>query len=134
MKYMLDTNICIYAIANRSMAIVEKLRELNQHDISVSVIVASELAYGVAKSRWYAKNRDTLNVFLSSLKVESMSDEVMWHYASLRFHLERIGKRIGDNDQWIAAHALATDSILVTNNLDEFERVPGLIAVNWVQS
>jgi tRNA(fMet)-specific endonuclease VapC len=132
MKYMLDTNICIYAIANRSMAIVQKLRQMDQHDISVSVIVASELTYGVAKSRWYEKNRETLNVFLSSLKVEAMGDDVMWHYARLRLHLESTGKRIGDNDQWIAAHALATDSILVTNNLGEFERVPGLIAENWV--
>ncbi len=132
MKYMLDTNICIYVIANRSMEVVKKFRQMDKDEISVSVIVASELAYGVAKSRLYEKNKDTLEVFLSSLSVEAMPDSVMWHYASLRKHLEAAGKVIGENDQWIAAHALATDSVLVTNNLREFERVPGLRLENWV--
>ena len=132
MKYMLDTNICIYVIANRSMEVVKKFRQMDKDEISVSVIVASELAYGVAKSRLYEKNKDTLEVFLSSLSVEAMPDSVMWHYASLRKHLESAGKVIGENDQWIAAHALATDSVLVTNNLREFERVPSLRLENWV--
>ena len=132
MKYMLDTNICIYVIANRSMEVVKKFRQMDKNEISVSVIVASELAYGVARSRLYEKNKDTLEVFLSSLSVEAMRDSVMWHYASLRKHLEGAGKVIGENDQWIAAHALATDSVLVTNNLREFERVPGLRLENWV--
>ena len=105
---------------------------MDKDEISVSVIVASELAYGVAKSRLYEKNKDTLEVFLSSLSVEAMPDSVMWHYASLRKHLESAGKVIGENDQWIAAHALATDSVLVTNNLREFERVPSLRLENWV--
>jgi tRNA(fMet)-specific endonuclease VapC len=129
---MLDTNICVYVIANRSLAVVKKFRQMEGHAISVSVIVASELAYGVAKSKWFEKNKDTLDLFLSSLSVEPMTDAVMWHYASLRHHLQRTGNLIGENDQWIAAHALATNSVLVTNNLSEFARVPGLILENWV--
>ncbi len=132
MKYMLDTNICIYVIANRSLGVVKKFRQMDKDEISVSVIVASELAYGVAKSRLFEKNKDTLDLFLSSLTVEAMTDAVMWHYASLRHHLERAGTVIGENDQWIAAHALATDSVLVTNNRREFERVAGLRLENWV--
>lgn len=132
MKYMLDTNICIYVIANRSLDVVKKFRKMEKHEISVSVIVASELAYGVAKSRFAEKNKETLALFLSSLNVEPMDDRVMWHYAELRNQLERAGKVIGENDQWIAAHALATDAVLVTNNLREFARVKGLATENWV--
>lgn len=132
MKYMLDTNICIYVIANRSFQVVKKFRQMDTDEISVSVIVASELAYGVAKSRLYEKNKETLALFLSSLSVEPMDDSVMWHYASLRNELERAGNVIGENDQWIAAHALATGAVLVTNNRKEFDRVPGLSVENWV--
>lgn len=132
MKYMLDTNICIYVIANRSIELVKKFRQMDKDDICVSVVVASELAYGVTKSRLLEKNRATLDLFLSSLTVQAMTDSVMWHYADLRCRLERDGKAIGENDQWIAAHALATDSILVTNNRNEFDRVRGLRVENWV--
>lgn len=132
MKYMLDTNICIYVIANRSIELVKKFRQMDKDDICVSVVVASELAYGVTKSRLLEKNRATLDLFLSSLTVRAMTDSVMWHYADLRCRLEREGKVIGENDQWIAAHALATDAILVTNNRNEFDRVQGLRVENWV--
>jgi tRNA(fMet)-specific endonuclease VapC len=131
-KYMLDTNICIYVITNRSLEVVKKFRQMDKDEISVSVIVASELAYGVAKSRLHEKNKETLELFLSSLSVEPMTDSVMWHYASLRHQLERAGTVIGENDQWIAAHALASNSVLVTNNMREFERVAGLTLENWV--
>jgi tRNA(fMet)-specific endonuclease VapC len=129
---MLDTNICIYIIANRSLNVVRKLREMAEHEISVSVIVAAELAYGVTKHQRFEKNKDTLELFLSSLSVEPMTEEVMWHYARLRHHLQSQGKLIGENDQWIAAHALATNAVLVTNNLSEFDRVPALPLENWV--
>lgn len=132
MKYMLDTNICIYVIANRSLEVVKKFRKMDKDQISVSVIVASELAYGIAKSRLYEQNKETLELFLSSLSVEPMADSVMWHYASLRTQLERAGTVIGENDQWIAAHALATNSVLVSNNMRKFERVAGLTLENWV--
>ena len=132
MKYMLDTNICIYLIANRSRALVQKFRQMGKNNISVSVIVASELAYGVAKSQWHEKNKRALDLFLSHLTVTTINDSVMWHYANLRCHLERTGRIIGENDQWIAAHALAENAVLVTNNTKEFDRVPGLHIENWV--
>ena len=132
MKYMLDTNICIYVIANRSLELVKKFREKDSDGIGVSVIVASELAYGVTKSRMVEKNRATLDVFLNSLNVQAMTDTVIWHYADLRCKLERQGNIIGENDQWIAAHALASNAILVTNNRKEFDRVDGLRVENWV--
>ena len=132
MKYMLDTNICIYVITNRALQVVQKFRQMDNDDISVSVVVASELAYGVAKSRLHEKNKETLYLFLSSLQIDAMPEAVMWHYAALRNHLERAGTLIGENDQWIAAHALANEAVLVTNNTREFARVPGLRLENWV--
>ena len=111
---------------------VSKFREKDQDGIGVSVIVASELAYGVAKSRMVEKNRATLDVFLSGLNVQAMTDKVIWHYADLRCKLEGQGRIIGEYDQWIAAHALASDAILVTNNRKEFDRVDGLRVENWV--
>ena len=132
MKYMLDTNICIYIIANRSIEVVQKFRQVRNGYISLSVVVASELAYGVAKSQWKEKNRITLDSFLNGVVIQAMPESVVWHYAELRCHLERTGQIIGENDQWIAAHALATDSVLVTNNTREFARVPGLKLENWL--
>ncbi len=132
MKYMLDTNICIYLFANRSQTLTQKFRQMHNDDICISVIVATELAYGVAKSQWVEKNKRTLNLFLSSANITVMTDAVMWHYAELRCHLERTGSIIGVNDQWIAAHALAENAVLVTNNRKEFDRVPGLRVENWV--
>jgi tRNA(fMet)-specific endonuclease VapC len=129
---MLDTNICIYVIKNQSLDIVKKFRQMQADEISVSVIVAAELAYGVAKSHLYEQNKATFELFLSSLTVEAMPDNVIWHYANLRNHLEKAGKIIGENDQWIAAHALATNAVLVTNNMKEFARVPELALENWV--
>jgi len=132
MNYMLDTNLCIYVIANRSIEVVQKFRKMDQHDISVSVIVACELAYSVSKSQHLEKNKMTLAVFMSALTIDAMTDDVMWHYADLRCQLEAAGTRIGENDLWIAAHALANNAVLVTSNLREFQRVPGLGLENWL--
>ena len=129
---MLDTNICIYVISNRSIELVQKFRDMDQHDISVSVIVACELAYGVSKSQHREKNKTTLAVFLSTLTIDAMTDDVMWHYGDLRCQLKATRTRIGENDMWIAAHALTNNAILVTNNVLEFQGVPGLTLENWV--
>ena len=132
MKCMPDTNICIYVIANRSVELGKKFRQMVRDDISVPVIVASELAYGLTKSRLLEKKRAALELFLSSLSVQAMADSAMWHYADLHRHLERQVQLIGESDQWIAAQALATDSVMVTNNRTEFDRVSGLGVENWI--
>lgn len=130
MKYLLDTNICIYIINRRPPVVLERFDEHPLGAIGISTITASELAFGVAKSG-SEKNRRALEKFLAPLEVVSFDREVMWVYGTLRAALERKGRPIGSLDTLIAAHALALDVTLVTNDVREFARVPDLRVENW---
>ena len=130
MKYLLDTNICIYVINDRSKGIVERFRKHRLGDIGVSTITAAELAYGVAKSD-SERNRGALERFLLPLEVVEFDHAAALKYGSVRADLERRGRPIGPLDMLIAAHALALGATLVTNNQREFGRVPGLTVENW---
>lgn len=131
MIYLLDTNICIYIINKRPPEVRERFRACRIGEIGVSVVTACELAYGVQKSA-SARNRAALEIFLAPLEVYPLDAEVLWRYAEIRTQLERCGRSIGALDTQIAAHALQLNATLVTNNLKEFERVPGLKLENWV--
>jgi len=128
--YMLDTNICIYVINSRPEKVLERFRQERLGDIGISSITAAELAFGVAKSG-SVRNRQALDMVLCTLEILPFDESVIWHYGSLRTDLERRGQPIGALDTMIAAHALATDMILVTNNTREFDRVLGLRLENW---
>ena len=130
MRYMLDTNICIYVINARPPGVLERFRREQLGSIGVSSVTAAELAFGVAKSG-SSRNREALEMFLAPLEVLSFDDSVIWHYADLRATLERRGEPIGALDTMIAAHALASNTTLVTNNTREFSRVSGLSLENW---
>lgn len=130
MIYMLDTNICIYVINSRPAIVLERFRLERLGNIGISSVTAAELAFGVAKSG-SARNRLALEMFLSALEILPFDESAIWHYGDLRTDLERRGQPIGTLDTMIAAHALATNTILVTNNTREFERVPGLRLENW---
>lgn len=130
MIYMLDTNICIYVINSRPAIVLERFRLERIGDIVISSVTAAELAFGVAKSG-SARNRQALEMFLSTLEILPFDESTIWHYGDLRTNLERLGQPIGTLDTMIAAHALAIGTILVTNNTREFERVPGLRLENW---
>lgn len=131
-KYLLDTNICIYAINERSDSVVRRLKLEGRKNLVISSLVAAELAYGVENSaRGDAK--DQLQLFLSGLQILAWSDTAIWHYARHRKILRQAGTPIGEIDLLIAAHALAEDLTLVTNNTREFERVQGLRLENWAQ-
>ncbi|MGD9584337.1 MAG: type II toxin-antitoxin system VapC family toxin [Lysobacterales bacterium] len=129
-RYLLDTNICIYLINARPAAVLARFRQQAMGSIGVSSVSAAELAFGVAKSG-SARNREALAMFLSPLEVLPFDSAAIWHYAELRTDLELRGQPIGPLDTLIAAHALATNATLVTNNLREFTRVPGLRVENW---
>lgn len=131
MKYLLDTNICIYLINNRPLSVLTRFRACAAGDVGVSVVTALELAFGVEKSG-SAKNKLALEKFFAPLEVLALDDAVLWHYARLRTSLESQGKPIGALDMQIAAHALSLGCCLVTNNIREFERVAGLKLENWV--
>ena len=130
MIYMLDTNICIYVINSRPAMVLARFRQERLGNIVISSVTAAELAFGVAKSG-SARNRQALEMFLSTLEILPFDESAIWRYGDLRTDLERRGQPIGTLDTMIAAHALASNTILVTNNTREFERVPGLRLENW---
>lgn len=132
MKYMLDTNICIYLINHRPAHVRQHFEAHPIGDIGISVITACELAYGVSKSR-SARNRTALETFLLPLDIAAFDDTAVWRYAALRAELERSGQPIGALDTQIAAHALTLGCTLVTNNTREFARIGGLALENWAE-
>ncbi|MFT4099720.1 MAG: type II toxin-antitoxin system VapC family toxin [Burkholderiaceae bacterium] len=131
MRYLLDTNICIYLINRKPPEVFQHFEGLAVGDIGISSITGAELACGVAKSG-SARNSQALEKFLAPLDVIAFDATAMHHYGPLRARLEKDGIPIGPLDMLIAAHALALGYTLVTSNLREFERVPGLALENWV--
>lgn len=133
MTYMLDTNICIYAMKNRPEKVLERLkRELN-NGICVSSITLAELEYGMKNSSNPAKNEQSLLKFLFPLSVLPFGTTAASEYGEIRAYLQKRGTLIGPLDMLIAGHARAEKLILVTNNVREFERVPGLELENWAE-
>ncbi len=132
MSYLLDTNICIYIINSRPEKVLQRFHQERIGNIGISSITASELTYGVIKSG-SERNRMALNMFLAPLEIYPFDELVIWHYGEVRANLEKQGKPIGALDTMIAAHALALNTILVTNNTREFKRVDGLHYENWAQ-
>ena len=132
MKYMLDTNICIYAIKNKPEKVLNTLKEKLNDGICISAITLAELAHGVEKSAARDKNRAALLRFLSISTVLPFDDLAAAEYGEVCADLQRKGTPIGTMDMLIAAHAKTEGLILVTNNTREFERVEGLTLENWV--
>lgn len=130
---LLDTNICIYIINRRPLHVLERFRQYRLGEIGISSVAAAELAFGVAKSG-SERNRRALELFLAPLELLAFDERCVWAYGGLRADLERTGQGIGALDTMIAAHALACDALLVTNNLREFSRVPGLRLANWAEN
>lgn len=129
-RFLLDTNICIYVINARPPKVLARFMEHEIDGLGISAISASELYWGVSKSG-SAKNLAALEKFLSPLVVLDYDLRAAQRYGELRALLEKRGTPIGPLDQQIAAHALALNVTLVTNNLREFKRVPDLQLENW---
>lgn len=132
MSYLLDTNICIYIINNRPEKVLQRFRKERIGNIGISSITASELTYGVIKSG-SGRNRLALEMFMAPLEIYPFDESVIWQYGEVRANLEKRGKPIGTLDTMIAAHALALNTILVTNNTREFNHVDGLHYENWAE-
>ncbi len=131
-RYLLDTNICIYIIRRKPEPVIRRLLRLPVSSVGISSITLSELEYGVEKSARPAQNRRALIRFLAPLEILPYDDEAARAYGRVRAGLERQGTPIGALDMLIAAHALAAACTLVTNNEREFRRIPGLRVENWV--
>lgn len=131
LRYLLDTNICIYIAKQKPPHIFDKFKELHIGEASMSTITYGELYYGVQKSQHVKKNMALLQELTRLLPPLPISPEAGKYYGQLRSKLEILGTPIGNNDLWIAAHALSLNVILVTNNQKEFNRVPHLRVENW---
>ena len=130
MRYMLDTNICIYVIKQAPATVLDRFRQHEAAGLGVSAVTAAELAFGVAKSG-SRRNRAALDDFLGALEIAPFDDQAAKVYGDVRADLEARGVPIGPLDTQIAAHALSLEITLVSNNLREFERVNGLRCAHW---
>ncbi len=131
LKYLLDTNIVIYVIKRRPLIALDRFNREHGR-MAVSSIALAELVHGAEKSNDPPRNLAVVENFFSRLAVLSYGDKAAWHYGNIRAGLEKIGMTIGVNDLHIAAHARSEGLTLVSNNLREFERVPGVMLENWV--
>ena len=131
MRYLLDTNICIYIIKQRPINVIKQLKAQSVDDVAVSSITLAELEYGAAKSSRPTQNREALLAFMAPLRICSFDDHAALHYGAIRAELERKGMLIGPMDMLIAAHARSLSLTLVTNNMREFRRVPDLKLADW---
>lgn len=131
LRYLLDTNICIYVIKQRPLA---ALARFNEHagQMAVSAITVAELLHGAHKSQASSRALAVVEDFCSRLEVLSYGTKAAEHYGNIRSALEKKGEPIGVNDLHIAAHARSEGLTLVSNNLREFERVEALLLANWV--
>lgn len=130
MKYMLDTNICIYAI-KRNLNTIRKIIACDPEDICISSITLSELIYGIEKSSRPEQNRVALIQFLAPISILAYGCDAANEYGRVRSSLEKSGTPIGSMDMLIASHALSEDLTLITNNEKEFRRIPQLKVENW---
>jgi tRNA(fMet)-specific endonuclease VapC len=130
--YLLDTNICIYAIKNKPISVLEKIKENSKLGIYISSLTIAELEYGIENSNRVKENRVSLIKFLSIFNILSFDDQDAIPYGKLKAKLKKEGTIIGPIDMLLAAQALSKDLILVTNNTKEFERIENLKLENWV--
>jgi len=131
MKYMLDTDTCIYVINKRPQNVFDRFRQERVGNIGLSSITLSELRYGAEKSPNPGKNLSALEDFITPLEVLEYGEQEAGEYGRICSYLESRGEPIGSMDMLIAAHAKSNGVILVTNNSREFKKVPGLPIETW---
>ena len=132
MRYMLDTNICIYSIKHKPESVFRKLQEHDPSEICISSVTYAELVHGVEKSQAVEKNRLALVLLLANIEILDFDTLAAEAYGKIRADLEKGGTPIGPLDMMIAGHAKSLDYCIVTNNTKEFSRVRGLKLENWV--
>ena len=133
LHHLLDTNILSHLVRYPQGVVARRIAKEGEKNICTSVVVAGELRYGAVK-RGSDRLTAQLETILSRLEILPLREPADQCYAELRAHLEKRGQLIGPNDMLIAAHALALDYIVVTDNVREFSRVPGLRVDNWLRS
>lgn len=132
MRYLLDTNTCIYIIKRSPEKVYQRFKHLQVGEVGISAITFCELQFGVSKSAKPEQNQRALTAFLAPLDVLDFPAGASPVYGQIRAHLQRKGKPIGNYDLLIAAHALHERLVLVTHNVKEFKRIPDLMIENWI--
>ena len=130
--YLLDTNICIYLINNKYPYLKERVQKEDPFTVAISSVTLAELKYGIAKSFYPEKNRFALLNFLSVIEIIDFTTHDCRAFGEIKAALFKRGLSIGPYDMMIASQCRARDHILVTNNVKEFERIPGIMIENWV--
>ena len=128
---MLDTNTLSDLIRNPQGLLVQRLDSIEPEAICTSIVVACELRFGARRKGSDALTK-RVEQLLASLTVLPLDEPADQHYADIRAALERAGTPIGNHDLFIAAHARSRGMALVTQNMREFERVPGLRVEDWL--
>ena len=131
-RYLLDTNICIYIAKRRPVEVLRRFELLQVGEVVMSIITLGELRFGAEKSQQPGASREKLQRLTELIPALPLPLEGAVHYGEIRAKLEHAGTPIGANDLWIAAHAMAAELTLVTNNTREFDRIDGLKVENWV--
>lgn len=131
LRYMLDTNICIYIIKDRPIGLREHFNDVVD-ELAISAITLGELFYGAENSGRRLENLRTTEQFVGRLDVRAFTVEAAAHYGQIRAALRRAGRPAGVHDMLIGGHARSEGLILVTNNVREFSHMPGLQVENWV--
>ena len=132
-RYMLDTNVCIDILRGKSDTLVSCLADHDPSEVAISSIVFAELQFGICKSSNPSQNLEAVTDFCTPMSILPFDSNAAEHYGRVRTHLQRLGSPIGPLDTLIAAHALAVNTVLVTNNKREFRRVAGLLVENWME-
>ena len=133
MKYLIDTNICIYIMNKRPIEVIHKFKQFDVDEICVSTITVSELQYGVVKSKNRRLNKQRVEEFLAPFEIIPYDEIAANMYGDIRYQLEKRGEPIGSLDLLIAAHAMSGNFVLITNNEKEFKRVKNLKIENWAK-
>ncbi len=132
-RYLLDANILSDLLRNPGGRVARRIAVVGEATVCTSIVVSCEVRYGAAK-KGSAALSERVERILGSLEILPLDKEADRHYAEIRSHLERMGQPIGPNDLLIAAHALALDLTLVSDNVEEFARIPHLSLENWLAS
>jgi tRNA(fMet)-specific endonuclease VapC len=134
-RYLLDTNICIYLINEKPTKVLKKFEKYPVYEFGLSSITHAELQYGVEKSRNKKTNQNALDEFLLPLTILPFHGKrLVTCYGKIRAFLESKGRTIGPLDMLIASHALDLDLTIISNNINEFSRIPHLKCENWISA
>ncbi|OGO90233.1 MAG: plasmid maintenance protein [Coxiella sp. RIFCSPHIGHO2_12_FULL_44_14] len=131
LQYLLDTNMCIYIIKEKPNSVLVRFKKISIGETAMSTITYGELLYGAHKSQYRDKAIQKLEELVHFIPSLPLPADVADYYGKIRSLLEKKGTPIGNNDLWIAAHALCLDVTLVRNNEKEFRRIAGLKLENW---